>query len=223
MDPIDWNGIRLVIFDVDGTLYRQMPVRMTMALKLLMSRGIRADFTTLKVLRTYRRLREELGANETPDFLPLLEARTAVLAGVRKDSVREIVNEWMHKRALSAVGRFPLFGVHTLFDRIRASGRQIGIFSDYPAAAKLQALGLSADYIVHAEEPEVGKLKPSAAGLNVLLERARIRPSEAIFIGDRIEKDELAGMGAGVKTYIVGSAGKGKRNHIKNYGEILAK
>ena len=28
---IDWDGVRLVVFDVDGTLYRQRPLRMKIA------------------------------------------------------------------------------------------------------------------------------------------------------------------------------------------------
>ncbi len=28
LQPIDWNGIKLVVFDVDGTLYDQRALRM---------------------------------------------------------------------------------------------------------------------------------------------------------------------------------------------------
>src|SRR6185503_2964594 len=29
--PADWDGVRLVVFDVDGTLYRQRPLQLRMA------------------------------------------------------------------------------------------------------------------------------------------------------------------------------------------------
>lgn len=33
--PLDWDRLHLVVFDVDGTLYRQRPLRLRMARDLL--------------------------------------------------------------------------------------------------------------------------------------------------------------------------------------------
>src|SRR3546814_5043909 len=79
----------------------------------------------------------------------------------------------MNRRPLPLLmkARFP--GVERLFHAIRASGRGIGVLSDYPAVAKLEALGLAADFIVAAADDGVGVMKPSPAGLIHLMERAR--------------------------------------------------
>src|SRR3546814_19598575 len=78
----------------------------------------------------------------------------------------------MNRRPLPLLmkARFP--GVERLFHAIRASGRGIGVLSDYPAVAKLEALGLAADFIVAAADDGVGVMQPSPAGLIHLMERA---------------------------------------------------
>src|SRR3546814_6603167 len=74
--------------------------------------------------------------------------------------------------------------------------------SDYPAVAKLEALGLAADFIVAAADDGVGVMKPSPAGLIHLMERAGASARSTILIGDRPERDGEAGRRAGVRTYI---------------------
>ena len=42
--PSDWKDIRLVVFDVDGTLYRQRPLRLRMARDLVLHAVTKAEF-----------------------------------------------------------------------------------------------------------------------------------------------------------------------------------
>src|SRR5262249_46716329 len=53
----DWDGIKLVAFDVDGTLYWQRPLRLRMAGEMLLHALSSWSFETIAVLRTYRRIR----------------------------------------------------------------------------------------------------------------------------------------------------------------------
>lgn len=221
MDPIPWHEVKLVVFDVDGTLYRQRPVRIAMGVRLLANAVRRGDVTTMRVLRHYRRLREQLGDEGATQFLPLLEAETGKLAGVSTDQVRNAVNEWIHQRPLRHLAKAAYSGIHGFMDRIRLSGRKVGIFSDYPAEGKLQALGLIADYIVHAEQDDVSCLKPDCSGLLKLMRLAAVAPREAILIGDRPNRDCAAGRRAGVRTFVIGSKGRGLVNGISDYASLL--
>src|SRR3546814_20727542 len=89
----------------------------------------------------------------------------------------------MNRRPLPLLlkARFP--GVERLFHAIRASWRGIGVLSDYPAVAKLEALGLAADFLVAAADDGVGVMKPSPAGLIHLMERAGASARSTIPIG----------------------------------------
>jgi putative hydrolase of the HAD superfamily len=94
---------------------------------------------------------------------------------------------------------------------VRRSGRRIAILSDYPAETKMAALGLSADIMRWAGDPEVNVMKPHPRGLEHVLTSAAVSPAEAIFIGDRVERDGEAGKRAGVRTYIR------SRKHIEGW------
>ena len=58
--PSDWDDIRLVVFDVDGTLYRQRPLRLRMARDMLLYTLLNRDLNVIAVLAKYRRIRERL-------------------------------------------------------------------------------------------------------------------------------------------------------------------
>lgn len=192
---IDWDAITLVAFDVDGTLYAQRALRLRMAMKLLMHTAIRGS-RTMRVLKHYRERREELGDAETPDFENVLIGEIAARHGLPREGVRALIADWMEERPLAALARCRYPAVDALFARIRRSGRTIGILSDYPALAKLKALGLAADHVVSAGE--VGLLKPHPKGLEHLMALAGASPAQTVLIGDRAERDGEAARRAGV-------------------------
>ena len=192
---IDWRPIQLVAFDVDGTLYAQKPLRLRMMVALAAHTLRRRSLRDLAVLRSYRTLREEIGSAEVEDFDNVLLAQVARRHKLDTHSVRGIVSEWMEERPLRHLSacRYPL--VDQLFDRARQSGRSVGILSDYPTSAKVQALGLHADYLVSASD--VGLLKPHPRGLKRLMELAGTTPEQTILIGDRADRDAAAAQRAG--------------------------
>jgi len=194
-DAFDWRPIRLVAFDVDGTLYAQRPLRLRMAARLLLHSLTRLDRRTLGLLKSYREHREALGDAETEEFETALIAEVARRHGCDEAEVRRTVAEWIEERPLGHLARCRYAAVDRLFDRVRSSGRMIGVLSDYPAAAKLEAMALDADHIVSAGE--VGTLKPHPRGLQRLMEMAGAEPHETVLIGDRAERDGEAARRAG--------------------------
>jgi phosphoglycolate phosphatase-like HAD superfamily hydrolase len=66
---INWESIRLVVFDVDGTLYNQKTLRLRI-LNTIASRSLE----TLMILRLYRKLRETIGKQEIDGFERVLLA-----------------------------------------------------------------------------------------------------------------------------------------------------
>jgi FMN phosphatase YigB (HAD superfamily) len=203
--PLDWDRVHLVVFDVDGTLYRQRPLRLRMARDILLHTLLKRDLNVVAVLAKYRRIRERLGDEEAIDFERALIAQTAVATGNSPDRVRAIVSEWVERRPLRylAACRYP--GLIQLFAGLRRSGKSIGILSDYPAKAKLEALNLTANYVVFAGDEGIGLLKPHPRGLASLITAAGVEPHQTVVIGDRVDRDGLVARRAGAQALIKSS------------------
>jgi FMN phosphatase YigB (HAD superfamily) len=194
---IDWDRFDLIVFDMDGTLYDQSPLRWRMA-AMLAGEIIRSRSTAVpRMLNAYRRRREALAEAMEPDFA-LEQYR---LPGCDPDAVRAIVREWMERRPLPLLRRFRVAGADRLFARLSVS-HIVAVHSDYRVEAKLSALGLSARFVVDAED--VGRLKPHPAGLRWLMAAAGIDPDRTLMIGDRDDRDGEAARRAGVRALIRG-------------------
>jgi HAD superfamily hydrolase (TIGR01549 family) len=199
----DWNAIELVIFDMDGTLYDQRRLRTRMLAALLRDAIARRSLDTILTLRAFRKCREHLGDEPTADFLHAQYAVPAAHRGCSPEHVRAIVADWMEQRPLPFLASCQRRGVRPLFEAIVRAGKRIAILSDYPAADKLAALGLSADFVVAATDPDIARLKPDPTGLLRLLHWADVPPHRAIMIGDRADRDAAVANRAGVPALIL--------------------
>ena len=203
---------RAVLFDLDGTLYHQGPLRAAMAVELglMPVRGCspRDVRTLLNVLRTFRRVREELRAPGPEDLL--LEdaqyAATAERARVDPSLVRRLVSEWMFRRPLRYLAASRRAGVASAFEWLRRERIPIGVFSDYPTEAKIDALGLAPYVAQHicATDALVNAFKPDPRGFLVACQRWDLSPDAVVYVGDRPEVDAAGAEAAGMPCLIVG-------------------
>jgi HAD superfamily hydrolase (TIGR01509 family) len=207
-EDLDLARLKAVVFDVDGTLYRQAPLRRAMALRLLRAhlfrplRGLR----TLRVIGAYRRAQEHL--RDAPAGGDLATAQlqwAAERTGVDRSDVAACVARWMEEAPLDLLPRLVQPGLAALLGALRARGLRLGVLSDYPAGPKLHALGLDGlfDAVLCAQAPEIGVFKPHPRGLQVVLERLGVAKEEALYVGDRVEVDAVAAAAAGVTCVIL--------------------
>ncbi|MEM7212309.1 MAG: HAD family hydrolase [Pseudomonadota bacterium] len=211
------------MFDVDGTLYDQRPLRRRMLLALLTHCLLHPhDLRLPRLLQTYRRSREDLADEESDQIEVRQYDRPATSLGLPSDEVRQAVETWMHERPLKYLRSCRYPGVGRLFEQIRASGRTIAILSDYPSEAKLRALHLEADLQVAATDADVRRLKPHPLGLQRLLERMRLPADACLYIGDRDERDGACARRLGVH-YLIKTDGKDDRHPqvFHHYDELL--
>ena len=199
----DWSGIRLAVFDVDGTLYNQRLLRSMMAFELLKQSVRSADLGVISLLRWYRTRRELIAEEELGDFESILIREASDYCGRSKAEVESIISDWLEQRPLKFLMRCRYHNIIEVFDNLRSSGIKIGIFSDYPASRKLQALCLNADFVVSSGDANVGYLKPNPRGLHVLMSAAFVTAKETVLIGDRVERDGVAALRAGSKSLIL--------------------
>lgn len=191
-------GCRLAVFDLDGTLYEQAPVRRAMAAELLPGLATAKGRARFVALRRFRKLREEMSDDAPRGFDRALFSRVSAETGMTEKALRDLVEEWMGRRPLRHLRRARVPGAGELFAALRDRGVQIAVWSDHAIGGKLDALGLAADHLVSATDPEIDTLKPDPAGLAEALRRADCRAEEALMVGDRMERDGAAAKALGV-------------------------
>lgn len=196
----DWQDVRLVVFDVDGTLYRQRGLRFAMLRMLVADAIATRSVQTFRILSLYRSHREVLADDRVRDFERKLIAHVAEQTRTSAAIVAATVAEWIETRPLPHLKPQVIAGAAPLFAAIRRSGRQVAALSDYPAQAKLDAMGLAADFVVSAAD--VGIMKPDPTGLLDVIARAGATPATTVMIGDRAERDGEAARQAGVRVLI---------------------
>ncbi len=157
---------------------------------------------TIKVLKHFRQIREELGNEGVHNFETTRLERTSLITGIPPEKVAQIVQEWIEIRPLAYLKACRYPGLTKVFQSLRSRGIKIGVFSDYPASQKLKAMDLEADFVISAEDEVVGVLKPNPRGLMLLMERAQTSPSKTLMIGDRIDRDGEAAQRAGTLSLI---------------------
>ncbi|HET9372821.1 MAG TPA: HAD family hydrolase [Vicinamibacterales bacterium] len=207
---MDFTGIKGVLFDLDGTLYRQTPMRALMAAELAMLplSGPRKAPRRLKALQAYRAAQERLrDATAAGSSASQVEA-AARASGLSVAEVETLVAEWMIRRPLKYLQFCRRPGVPALLDRLSRAGIRAGILSDYPAAEKLRALGLEGRFapVLCATDREIGAFKPSPRGFLRACDVWNLAPSEVLYVGDRIEVDAAGAAAAGMRCAIIGAA-----------------
>ncbi len=208
---------RLVVFDVDGTLYDQRPVRRGMLWHLLLGALREGSPRTILALRAYRHAKEELAAQEAFGHEATARRRAAKASGLSEETVGGLVEEWMRERPLPLVARARFPGVVELFEGLRRAGRLVAVLSDHPAKAKVDTLGLRPDLVVAATDAAVDVQKPHPKGLEWILGETGCRPGEAVLVGDRVDRDGGAAERAGVAFLLRGPAAPPGVLHLPSY------
>jgi HAD superfamily hydrolase (TIGR01549 family) len=204
------GAVRAVLFDVDGTLYHQGSLRLCMALELA-ALPLRASPASARrtwaAVGAFRRVREELrelGAAEAP-LARLQFERAAARAQMEVDEVEAAVSEWIFRRPLRYLRRCRRAGIEELLGYLASRGILAGVFSDYPAREKLEALGLAEkiSLVACATDAEINAFKPHSRGFVWSCERWGLEPAEVLYVGDRAEVDALGAANAGMPCAIL--------------------
>ena len=200
---------------------------MELALAPLVTGRPVASLRAIKVLREYRRCHEELRTRTVRGSVAALQLlRTAQRAGVTVDEAAAIVEDWMVRRPLRHLPRYRRAGLMGTLEQLRQAGVALGVLSDYPAASKLEALGV-ADYFsltLCTTDEGINALKPRPEGFLAACQRWGLTPEEILYVGDRPEVDGAGALAAGLRCAIIsgrGSAGAdGSWHHIQRFDQL---
>jgi HAD superfamily hydrolase (TIGR01549 family) len=165
------------ILDMDGTLYRQMPVRFCMAASL--------------AAYYVRRL------NLLHEVSEIRRFRRAIENGVLK-AADGAVKYWMEEAPLKYIRLFRNKKLLSFIKAQKRRGAVIVVYSDHPAAEKCKALNLVPDYIFCALDKEINCLKPDSRGLGYIVSLLGLSVKDILYIGDRYKKDGLCAASVGI-------------------------
>jgi len=173
---------RLIILDMDGTLYYQFPLRLCMCVEL-------AFYYTVHIRRV-------------AELFTIMRFRKMYEKGIFEKET-PVILYWMQEKPLRYIVLFRDRKLLCLVRQLREQGAKIAVYSDYPLWKKIAALsGLTADYSFCAADTAIQCLKPDAKGLKNILRITGEAVENSLFIGDRYEKDGKCAEGVGMD-YII--------------------
>ena len=206
--------IKVVSWDVDGTLYSMPRLRIMIALLATtrMTRGwreardVRAELSELQKVRKY---------------ISTIRSNGGVLSNLGplsdRDRITRIERRW-YGEAIRRIGVTQL--AMSLIERIARAGVQQVIASDFYSDYKIKALGLEGKFSrIYAGEA-MGFVKPNANMFRIISESLGIDPSHILHIGDMQERDGVAASGAGFQVAIIGKDNEFLTQYAEKLSEI---
>jgi putative hydrolase of the HAD superfamily len=205
--PLRTNQLQAVLFDVDGTLYRQGPLQRAMGRVLLRHATRRPidGYRTIRILQAYRHAQEELRGMVDGNIAAAQIRIASERSKADETSVTAAVERWMEREPLPHLAPCIHEGLVDFLRACRARGLRLAALSDYPADAKLRALGIADQFelVLYAQAPEIDVFKPHPRGLQVALARMGLEPQACLYVGDRAEVDAAAAAAAGIACAIL--------------------
>lgn len=201
--------IKGILFDVDGTLYHQAPLRMMMVLLLIVRYGHRPKelMRNMRIILAYRKAQETLRAGRC-EGLDCADRQVALTASRTRESVahvKNVIEEWFDRNPLIFLCFCRRKGLVPALRNLHGHGVQLGVLSDYPVQDKLKALGVSNWFsvVVSAGDAGVSGFKPNTSGFAVAAGKMGLQPAQILYVGDRPEVDGAGAAAAGMKPVIL--------------------
>jgi putative hydrolase of the HAD superfamily len=191
MIDINWKTLKVLILDVDGTLYDQSKLRKRMLIELLKYYIVRPlKLKELLILYHFRALREKMAGFEGTDLESEQYLWCAAKLEVPVEKVKSVVKKWIFEFPNPFLMECSYPGIKSLIQLLNQHRLGTAIYSDYSAVEKLKALdNLCVDLVVSSTDKQISCLKPSPKGLIFIMEKMNIISSECLYIGDREEID----------------------------------
>lgn len=216
---IDWVNLKVLILDVDGTLYNQSKLRKKMLFRLLkyyLFRPFRIN--ELLILYHFRVEREKNAGYVGTNLESQQYEWCADRLNIPVSKVKAVISKWIFESPNSYLAACLYPDVQNFINLIRQSDIKIAIYSDYDALQKLKYLNIDADLVVASTDQHINSFKPNPGGLNYIMKTYGCQPKECLFIGDRQELDGLCAAYAGVPFLLI----ENKKNQTnKFYSQLM--
>lgn len=210
-EELQLETIKLVIFDVDGTLYNQRKLQFCMCLSLLKYYLIHPfEIKDLYILYQFRKEREKHSGYNSTNLNAEQYEWCASKLHIPVKRVKAVISKWIYDTPLRYLRNTQYSGASALFDTLRGQNIKIAAYSDYPANDKLNAMNLKTDISVSSTDAEINSFKPSPQGIYFICKELNIDKEACLFIGDRDSRDGQCARNAGVRYIVLPSKNKDK-------------
>lgn len=187
------------IFDFDGTLFNNLPVRIFMAIWLIIYYLPRPlKWKELLILRDYRRLHEKLFAAEFKNCHELQLKNLSESYKVSTQEIWNIINSWTIEKPKFLIKKFQRQKLIAAVKSAQLRGVKIVIYSDNPVAEKVKALDFVPDYAFWSDDDLIKCMKPNPQGLNNIIKLLKLNREEILYVGDRDDRDGDCAKNSGV-------------------------
>ena len=181
------KNYKLVVFDLDGTLYHKRGLSLRMVLHAPL------DIRNMQAERATRASMKGIWLGDEKHFYDTYFQCMAARMHCSATAAEQWYNQCYMPLMVKMIGKYhPLSEwVLPFIHDCQHKGIKLVLLSDYGfAKEKLQALGLSPtlfDWVLSA--PELGGLKPASELMHIITERMGVAPQECLVIGDRDDTD----------------------------------
>ena len=197
------NGVRTVVFDLDGTVYDKRGLAGRMVGKL---------WWCLPLLAAERLARRNMHYVQFADeeeffgyFFATMSRGHWWGAGIAAEWYRHVYIPTM----VRLIGKYQKTRpeVLALMAECRERGIRMSVYSDYGAVAeKLEVLGIDpGQFELLVSAPELGALKPCEPCVRRVMEMLGAEGESTLFVGDREDKDGASARAVGAKFWRVDS------------------
>jgi len=193
---------------MDGTLVRSGSYyfrQVAWGLALSPVRGALGPFATVRLLMSFRRVRERL---RDAGHVPGLHRRQFELAAERlrlpAETARAVLMPLLYESAYEGLDGYVEAGARAALARLKRRPLKLGVLSDYPTQRKLQGMRLADigwDLLLSCED--VDALKPNPQVFERALELLGVEPRRALYVGDRRDTDVAGARAAGLRTCLL--------------------
>ena len=192
-------SLKAILFDLDNTLIDFMHFKKETAkaaAKAMVQKGLPA--TESKIYKRIFEIYDEYGIEYQKTFYQVIQPYNLEVGKAERIQQAAIITYL--KRKFEVLRTYP--SVIPILKRLKKKYK-LAIVTDAPrnkAWQRLVLCGLDDIFAVVVTTDDAGQKKPHRAPFEMALKKLKIKPSEALFIGDNVDRDMLGAKQLGMKT-----------------------
>ena len=187
------KNIKVIVFDVDGTLYNLNLMRFLILIELFFSLLIfNISLKELIILKKYREERELMSNLSLKD---LKNKHFDIIANnlkIDRSTLVKIIIEWIYKRPLKYLIIVRNIKLKKTIEKYKKDGLDIYFYSDYPLYHKMKKMkyNFNSNLYWSSLDYEISSFKPNPFFLFFLQKKYNYNKDEILFVGDRVDRDK---------------------------------